>query len=167
MVKVETEPAELAGAGLVRSRGAQRIVNRLLVRNTRKRARIADLWDDAWMSSGAEEERAGTPCAPERGASGDDVPMRSERRVEEPSAQMHTQTQVQMRPWDGDAPELWKDAEDVSFYDDPTWVEGFSEVQSGEVPLGEEEEDGEDGEEEDGCLLDQEGIDSITRQEVV
>ena len=81
---------------------------------------------------------------------------------------MQTQTQVQMRPWDGDAPELWKDAEDVSFYDDPTWIEGFSEVQSGEeVPLGEEEEDGEDGEEEDGCLLDQEGIDSITRQEVV
>ncbi len=41
-------------------------------------------------------------------------------------------------------------------------------MQSGEeVPLGDEEEDGEDGEEEDGCLLDQEGIDSITRQEVV
>ncbi len=49
--------------------------------------------------------------------------MRSERRVEEPSAQ----TQVQMSPWDGDTPELWKDVEDVSFYDDPTWIEGFSE----------------------------------------
>ncbi len=39
--EVETEPAELVGASLVRSRGAQRIVTRLLVRNTRKRARIA------------------------------------------------------------------------------------------------------------------------------
>ena len=43
----------------------------------------------------------------------------------------------------------------MSFYDDPTWIEDFNEVQSGEeVPLG-KEEDSEDGEEEDGCLLDQ------------
>ncbi|KJA21120.1 hypothetical protein HYPSUDRAFT_68075 [Hypholoma sublateritium FD-334 SS-4] len=154
---------ELVGAGLVRSRGAQRIVSRLLVRNTRKRARIADLWDDAWMSGGAtaapEEERAGTPCAPSRGASGDDVLLRSDQRAE-----AATTAQVPTGTWDGDAPELWKDAEDASFYDDPTWMEGFSEGQSGE----EARLDGEEGEEEeDGCLLDLEGIDSITRQEVV
>ncbi|KAI0628759.1 kinase-like domain-containing protein, partial [Trametes polyzona] len=40
---------ELKGAALVKSEGIRRIVGRLLVRDPRKRARVADLWDDEWM----------------------------------------------------------------------------------------------------------------------
>ncbi|KAF5386698.1 hypothetical protein D9615_001979 [Tricholomella constricta] len=40
---------ELMGARLAASEGARRMVGRLLVRDPRKRARIADLWGDVWM----------------------------------------------------------------------------------------------------------------------
>ncbi|KAF9464616.1 kinase-like domain-containing protein [Collybia nuda] len=40
---------ELMGRGLVDSAGAKRLVGRLLVRDPRKRARVADLFGDAWM----------------------------------------------------------------------------------------------------------------------
>lgn len=40
---------ELIGPRLALSRGARRIVGKLLVRNPTKRARIADLWNDPWM----------------------------------------------------------------------------------------------------------------------
>ncbi|KAI0355079.1 kinase-like protein [Trametes cingulata] len=40
---------ELRGAALARSEGIRRVVGRLLVRDPRKRARVAELWEDAWM----------------------------------------------------------------------------------------------------------------------
>lgn len=48
----------LRGLGLVRSEGAQRIVNKLLVRDPRKRSRVQELWDDEWFSD------EGAPPAP-------------------------------------------------------------------------------------------------------
>lgn len=154
---------ELMGTCLVKSRGARRIVNRLLVRDTRKRARIADLWDDAWMSeemlSLGEMEGPGAEKSEQHVANDEVVHVDDRRR--EPSQGYADQSET--TPWDGDAPEFWKDALDVTFYNEPTWVEGFSDEHGGNAPLDDEE----DGEVEDGCLLDQEGIDSITRQEVI
>ncbi|KAI0781498.1 kinase-like domain-containing protein [Trametes elegans] len=40
---------DLRGTALARSEGIRRMVARLLVRDPRKRARIADLWEDEWM----------------------------------------------------------------------------------------------------------------------
>lgn len=45
----ETLTKELTGPRLTMSRGARRIVGRLLIRDPGKRARIADLWSDPWM----------------------------------------------------------------------------------------------------------------------
>jgi len=40
---------ELVGATLRESKGSRRIVEKLLVRDPRKRVRIIDLWEDEWM----------------------------------------------------------------------------------------------------------------------
>ncbi|EMD34334.1 hypothetical protein CERSUDRAFT_117209 [Gelatoporia subvermispora B] len=48
----------LRGLSLVRSEGVRRIVGRLLVRDSAKRAKIIDLWDDEWMRG------EGAPLAP-------------------------------------------------------------------------------------------------------
>ncbi|KAG6876606.1 hypothetical protein C0993_001966 [Termitomyces sp. T159_Od127] len=45
---------ELVGPALARSEGARRVVGRLLVRDPRRRARIADLWGDVWMGGSGE-----------------------------------------------------------------------------------------------------------------
>ncbi|KAG5643563.1 hypothetical protein DXG03_000657 [Asterophora parasitica] len=45
----EGKGKELIGPALAHSTGARRIVGRLLVRDPRKRARIAELWGDTWM----------------------------------------------------------------------------------------------------------------------
>ncbi|KAI1791523.1 kinase-like domain-containing protein [Ganoderma leucocontextum] len=42
-------PPRVAGVALARSEGVRRMVGRLLVRDPRKRARVADLWVDGWM----------------------------------------------------------------------------------------------------------------------
>ncbi|KAI0093832.1 kinase-like domain-containing protein [Irpex rosettiformis] len=51
----ETEPR---GLELVRSEGVRRVVGRLLVRDPRKRAKVAQLWEDEWMNG------EGAPSAP-------------------------------------------------------------------------------------------------------
>ncbi|KAI0373201.1 kinase-like protein, partial [Pilatotrama ljubarskyi] len=43
------ESAEASGEALARSEGIRRMVGRLLVRDPRKRARVAELWEDGWM----------------------------------------------------------------------------------------------------------------------
>ncbi|KAM5542765.1 hypothetical protein V8D89_003726 [Ganoderma adspersum] len=42
-------PSRVQGVGLARSEGVRRMVARLLVRDPRKRAQVADLWVDEWM----------------------------------------------------------------------------------------------------------------------
>ena len=56
----EVPPAEppLRGTALAYSEGMRRIVARLLVRDPKKRARVAQLWDDEWMHA------EGAPPAP-------------------------------------------------------------------------------------------------------
>jgi len=56
-VEKKKEKDELVGSGLIHSQGARRLVERLLIRDPRKRARIGDLWDDSWMilSGGGDE----------------------------------------------------------------------------------------------------------------
>ncbi|KAH9842508.1 kinase-like protein [Rhodofomes roseus] len=51
--------ARLAGARLARSVGVRRVVERLLVRNPGKRARVIDLWEEEWMRGD------GAPLAPQ------------------------------------------------------------------------------------------------------
>lgn len=52
------EAQPLKGTGLVRSIGVRRVVERLLVRDPRKRSKIIDLWEDEWMRG------EGAPLAP-------------------------------------------------------------------------------------------------------
>ncbi|KAF8162811.1 kinase-like domain-containing protein [Crassisporium funariophilum] len=137
---------ELVGTGLVKSRGARRVVGRLLVRDPRKRARIGDLWDDVWMSGGDEQSQSQKDDRP---------PVCEEVQAdsvmcEEGDLQQHEHGD------DHEHEHSWL------FDGDSTGPSTHMHMQEDEEVTEEEEE-----EEEGGCLLDQEGIDSITRQEVV
>ncbi|KAF8810050.1 kinase-like protein [Phlegmacium glaucopus] len=183
----EQEKDELVGTALMHSRGARRIVGRLLIRDPNKRARIGDLWDDSWM----------TPCTGTRnGASGGegDEGLWKEREkgsawndsyslVTSPEgASSETPDQQGLGHEDGhedeDSLDIQGRNQHFTWMFDQTEVGGdslevYRELQEGEVGEGGngeellllEEEEGE--EEEGGCLFDHEGIDSITRQEVV
>lgn len=188
-VEKEQEKDELVGTGLVHSQGARRIVGRLLIRDPKKRARIGDLWDDAWMISC-------TGTGNGNGNSGGDEGWWKEREKERewydsPSSSMvtsqegvsfETQEQHGLGHEDGREDE---DSLDMQGRNQHTiWMfdqaegggdalEVYRKLEEGEDGEGEngeelcllEEEEGE--EEEGGCLFDHEGIDSITRQEVV
>lgn len=159
-VEMEKEKDELFGSDLIHSRGARRIVGRLLIRDPRKRARIGDLWDDSWMTLSG-------------GGEGVWWKEREERERYEPcfSSMMTRTTSMEGSLLD-------YGHEDGHEAESCIGVQGrtvFDQAEVGDDFLcdlyeGEEGEDGEeDGEEEEegGCLFDHEGIDSITRQEVV
>jgi len=196
-VHVDADRREmLVGPKLVQSRGARRVVTRLLVRDPQKRARIGDLWDDIWMSGGEEEawryeERAvdeeqerehqrqqvlpashlmpTSTSAPAMTLIAEHVPSYHGYPEDERSASMKPSSSWSFAGEFGEGDS--QDA-DMRFYDGPTGLEGFSgdfdhsmrHIRSG----GEEEEEEEEEEEcEQGYLFDHEGIDSITRQEVI
>lgn len=173
---------ELVGPQLVKSKGAKRIVSRLLVRDPKKRARVVDLWDDAWMQGGEDEvwwrEREMN------------LNLSSNMSLSAPDVDMDGGARGHQNPswtFDGNGQELRGDV-DVGFYDEPRPLDGL-QLQGGEGGLerslgqGVEGEDGEDDDvdedeeddddelddedEQDGCLFDHEPIDSITRQEVI
>ncbi|KAF8162810.1 hypothetical protein B0H34DRAFT_671957 [Crassisporium funariophilum] len=142
---------ELVGAGLVKSRGARRVVGRLLVRDPRKRARIGDLWDDVWMSGGDEQSQSQSLKGRDERS-----PVCEEVQVQADSA-MYGEGDLQHHHRE----DSWVlDGTDAS---ENMRTGIYHEIDGGE----EEEEEATEEEEEGGCLLDQEGIDSITRREVV
>jgi len=59
------ERAPLRGLDLARSDGVKRVIGRLLVRDPRKRAKVAQLWDDAWLS---DEGAPPAPVLPDSGS---------------------------------------------------------------------------------------------------
>ncbi|KZT03478.1 kinase-like protein [Laetiporus sulphureus 93-53] len=59
----EEQDGRLTGTALVRSQGLRRMVERLLVRDPKKRSKIIDLWEDEWMHG------EGAPLAPLMSAS--------------------------------------------------------------------------------------------------
>ena len=155
----ETEKDELFGSDLIRSQGARRIVGRLLIRDPKKRARIGDLWDDSWMTLGG---------------GGDEMWWKERERYESCFSSMMTRTTsmegslLDYRHEDGLEAESCIGLQGRSVFDQAEvgddFLRDFYEGEEGE----DDEEDGEEEEEEeDGCLFDHEGIDSITRQEVV
>ena len=154
--QVQVEENELVGCGLIHSQGARRIVGRLLTRDPRKRARIGDLWDDPWMingESGGEEgwwkEKEGTEWY--------NLSMMMEKSQDQPG----------LGHEDGHEDELSLDMQGRTLwmFDRTEFQEPEEDEEEEERENGEEEE--EEEEEEDGCLFDHEGIDSITRQEVI
>lgn len=152
-----TEEEELCGATLIRSAGARRIVTRLLVRNPKKRAGIADLWDDSWM--GGEENEGvdwDTPL-PATGYDGAGV-----------SGEDAAQIPVELN-FDLHKDRRWRDARGQrDLFDSDDEVEGWEGMSGDEFEGDEEDCSAADGfEDEDGWLLDQDGIDNIARQEVV
>ena len=142
------EDGELVGHTLRKSKGSRRMVEKLLVRDPRKRARIADLWDDIWMCSSVDEK------------------WREQER--------HP-PQVLFLSGDGSQNEqvsptvIVRDfAFDPSEHEHgPIWI--LSDSTNGILQDGPslDEETFDDEDDEGGFLLDHEGIDSITRQEVV
>lgn len=52
------DSGELLGSRLVRSTGAKRVVEKLLVRDPSRRTRVKDLWSDEWVNGG------GVPASP-------------------------------------------------------------------------------------------------------
>ena len=161
--ETEVEKNELVGSGLMHSQGARRIVGRLLIRDPRKRARIGDLWGDSWMTSTG---------------GGDEVWWKEREREREwyescSSSSMITRTSsmegsLSERSGHEDGHE---DENSLDVQGHTVWI--FDQAEVGDDFLHEfedgEDEGGENGEEgeEEGCLFDHEGIDSITRQEVV
>lgn len=130
---------ELVGPTLRESKGSRRIVEKLLVRDPRKRARIVDLWENDWMCGGVNEawrehERHQPP--------------------EERAPSLHVSPPVIVRDFAFESSEQERG---------PVWVLGDRLTHG--PSLDEEHFDDED--DEGGILLDHEGIDSITRQEVI
>lgn len=77
----DNEAQPLKGTGLVRSIGVRRIVERLLVRDPRKRSKIIDLWEDEWMRG------EGAPLAPSQfPADGDAAPANLDYKTESGNA---------------------------------------------------------------------------------
>lgn len=164
---------ELVGQELVKSEGVKRIVGRLLVRDPRKRARIMDLWNDGWMwglggglalgmteagwrerDSGRQRERVGLGID----FGHDDGKVSLEEDVGSRADDQLVSEEV------GEGVTI--DVDDVD--EDQFLDEGLRDGNGGEEGEGEEGEECEevvDGEE--GWLLDQEGIGSVARQEVV
>ena len=148
--EVVEDEEELVGPTLVKSKGARRIVERLLIRDTRKRARIADLWGDIWMSAGSL------------------VGMHHNREGPTPFKRPLHEAATPARRHPGSPRTIVRD-----FAFGARLEHGAKRILDGETygqdepPADGEFLDGEEEEEEGGCLLDHEGIDSITRQEVV
>ena len=156
----QSEKDELVGSGLIHSRGARRIVERLLIRDPRKRARIGDLWDDPWMTLSGEgdevwwnkreKEREWCDSCSIAGTTAMEGPLSKTPDYHEDGHEDENSPEVQGHTvWIFDQAEVGDDS--------------LRELEESE---DEEDENGEEGEEE-GCLFDHEGIDSITRQEVV
>lgn len=153
---------ELVGPRLCKSRGARRIVSRLLVRDAKKRARVGDLWDEAWMQGG-EDEVWWRERELRMGMEGD--ASENENWVSRRARQ-----QLDVESMD----DSWSfyshddSSRDVEFYDTSSHLGlriNGEDVEDEDGRLEDEEE--EEDEEEGGFLFDHEGIDSITRQEVI
>jgi len=150
--QVDENEDELIGNDLMYSQGAKRIVGRLLIRDPRKRARIGDLWDDSWMSSW-------------NGNGGDQEWWEERERWYESSNNVSPEMQDQHGDLDDDV--QGRNQQHIWIFDQ-TEGSGDSLVEEGDgEELLEDEEEEEEEEEEGGCLFDHEGINSITRQEVV
>ncbi|KAJ7771486.1 kinase-like protein [Mycena metata] len=135
------EPKSWSGDSESTSEGARGIVARLLVRDPTRRAKISELWDEPWMggsNANSNSHNASSPGA----ASGS-------RLI---SAEVETQSPGGAGSPDSDPGSQEYEYADLDVYGE---VEGFED----------EDIEGED-EDEDGVLLDQDGIDSIARQEV-
>ncbi|KAF7353761.1 hypothetical protein MVEN_01061500 [Mycena venus] len=131
---------ELMGPRLVESEGARSIVARLLVRDPTRRAKISELWDDPWM--GGTSSNAGSPSSSSSGA---------------PLISVDVETQSPGGVGSPDSDGMGGFREEYADLDVYGEVEGFEDED-----LEGEDEDVDD----DGLLLDQDGIDSIARQEV-
>jgi serine/threonine protein kinase len=149
------DDSELVGLTLRKSKGSRRVVEKLLVRDPRKRARIVDIWEDVWMCGGFDKIWEEHHPREERPPS-----LFLRQPSGEGSRNEHFSPPVIVRDF----------AFDPSEHEHgPVWILGDSTdgtlLQRG--PMDGEIFDDEDDEDEDGLLLDHEGINSITRQEVV
>ncbi|KAK7024012.1 kinase-like domain-containing protein [Favolaschia claudopus] len=115
----------------LKGEGARRIVSRLLVRDSARRAKISELWDDPWMGGTTQLSSPSSVST---------APLIS--------SEVETQSPPGTASPDSDY------SDHSSLYGE---VVGFDDED-----LEGEDEDADD----DGLLLDQEGIDSIARQEV-
>ncbi|GLB35518.1 putative protein tyrosine kinase [Lyophyllum shimeji] len=139
--KREEGREELMGPTLAASEGAKRIVGRLLVRDPRKRARVAELWRDVWMGGDGEVQ-----VPPTRGGESE---SEADGR-ESPEAAL-----------DGEEEER-EDEVDVEV------VGGEKdEMEMGEEELERALAEVEEEVDEFGWLVDQDSIDDIARREVV
>lgn len=132
---------ELVGPELARSQGLKRIVGRLLVRDPRKRARIMELWEEDWMWGAGGGLTVGL--------------TEDEWRLRERHDDGCNGLELKIcgeRSDDG--------SEEVEIDEERFLDEGM--VDEDEMEAFEEVVDG-----EEGWLLDQEGIGSVARQEMV
>ena len=163
-LEVEKEKDELIGSGLIHSQGARRIVGRLLIRDPRKRGRIGDLWDDSWMTLSGGDEVWWKEREKERERSDSCFPSMMARSTSMEGSLLNYGLGHEV----GHEVENCLDVQGRTVFDQAElgddFFRDFEEDEEGE---NEEEECEEEEEEEDGCLFDHEGIDSITRQEVV
>ena len=165
-VEKEKEKDELVGSGLIHSQGARRIVGRLLIRDPRKRGRIGDLWDDSWMTlSGGGDEVWWKEREKERERYDSCSPSMMTRTTSMEGSLLDYGLEHEV----GHEAENCLDVQGRNVFDQAeVGVDSFRDFEDGEEGENEEEEvEEEEEEEEDGCLFDHEGIDSITRQEVV
>jgi protein-serine/threonine kinase len=161
-IGIDPGKEEFVGCKLVKSRGARRVVEKLLVRDPRKRARIVDLWEDEWMLNGGigvgglwwrEQEWCRVKGEHEKSPS---LANRRPIREKSPSPPVIVRDFAFDSQQDQGCGPVWihNNGADGKFQEGPC-ADGDCESMEG------------DEEEEEGCLFDQEGIDSITRQEVL
>ena len=146
---------ELVGPTLRKSKGSRRIVEKLLIRDPQKRARIVDLREDVWMCGSDEiwKEHERYQPREERASS-----VFLQQTPGEGFQNEHISPPVFVHDFAYDPSELEHG---------PVWILGDNA--DGRLQPGPslDEETFDDDDDEGGLLLDHEGIDSITRQEVV
>jgi len=137
---------ELVGHTLHKSKGSRRIVEKLLVRDPRKRARIVDLREDVWM------------CGPDEMWKDHERHQPREERPPGVFQDQHVSPPVIVHDFTFDPSE---------HEHGPICI--FGDSPNGGLRRGPsvDEEAFDDEDDEGGVLLDHDGIDSITRQEVV
>lgn len=147
----------LVGPQLVESAGARRIVEKLLIRDPGRRAVVSELWDDEWMCGSGVYPTFGGPDAVELQASLNC------------SNQQHSEADPSEHIYSMDHGRYLQPYQYAHHHqDDGSDGDEMFEIEGEDVTI-EDDDDGDyfDEEDEEGWLVDEEGIHSIARQEVV
>ncbi|KAE9395123.1 hypothetical protein BT96DRAFT_161060 [Gymnopus androsaceus JB14] len=177
------DSSELQGPRLVRSTGAKRAVEKLLVRDPSRRARVKDLWNDDWVSGGGIPALPAIEGLPSGSGYSSYIPRIHDQPAAVPSrfpsglptfsASPDSSSDLPSKSWRGSAFENVAIAgtagtsyeDDEEEFDNDRRENDQGAESHTESPATDEEDELEE-EDEEGWLVDKDGINNIARSEV-